>query len=64
MARPVVREHAPRMQEERPLAATRTAADAWMEHDFKFAGSHLVRAENIDLVIGATFGCSPRIIIG
>jgi methionine sulfoxide reductase heme-binding subunit len=43
MARPVVRERAPRAQAEQPLAATRTAIDAWMEHDFKFAGSHVKR---------------------
>ena len=58
MARPVVGERAPRMQQERPLAATRTAVDAWMEHDFKFAGSH-VKRRTVACVFVGLFALTP-----
>jgi sulfoxide reductase heme-binding subunit YedZ len=62
MARPVVRERAPRRQAERPLAATRTAIDAWMEHDFKFAGSHVKRRTVACCLVGA-FALTPLFLV-
>jgi DMSO/TMAO reductase YedYZ heme-binding membrane subunit len=62
MARPVVRERAPRPQAERPLAATRTAIDAWMEHDFKFAGSHVKRRTVACCLVGV-FALTPLFLV-
>ena len=62
MARPVARERAPWVQEQRALAATRTAADAWMEHDFKFAGSHLKR-RTVACVFVGIFALTPLFLV-
>ena len=62
MARPVVRERAPQTQAERPLAATRTAVDAWMEQDFKFAGSRLKRKTVACCAIGI-FALTPLFLV-
>jgi len=43
MAGAVVGERSPGPQTERPPAPTRTVVDAWMEQDFKFAGSRVKR---------------------
>ena len=62
MARPVVRERAPRQKAERALAATRTAIDAWMEHDFKFAGSHVKRRTVACCLVGV-FALTPLFLV-
>jgi DMSO/TMAO reductase YedYZ heme-binding membrane subunit len=43
MTGPAVTERTAQPKAERPVAAGRTATDAWMEHDFKFAGSRVKR---------------------
>ena len=62
MARPVVRERAPQQKAERPLAATRTAIDAWMEHDFKFAGSRVKRRTVACCLVGV-FALTPLFLV-
>jgi DMSO/TMAO reductase YedYZ heme-binding membrane subunit len=62
MARPVIRERAPRPQAERPLVATRTAVDAWMEQDFKFAGSRLKRKTVACCAVGV-FALTPLFLV-
>ena len=62
MARPVVTERAPRRQAEQPLAATRTAIDAWMEHDFKFAGSRVKRRTVACCLVGI-FALTPLFLV-
>jgi DMSO/TMAO reductase YedYZ heme-binding membrane subunit len=62
MARPVVRERAPQQKAERALAATRTAIDAWMEHDFKFAGSHVKRRTVACCLVGV-FALTPLFLV-
>jgi methionine sulfoxide reductase heme-binding subunit len=62
MARPVVRERPPQQKAERPLAATRTAIDAWMEHDFKFAGSRVKRRTVACCLVGA-FALTPLFLV-
>jgi DMSO/TMAO reductase YedYZ heme-binding membrane subunit len=58
MARPAVTERAPRSQAERPLVATRTAVDVWMEQDFKFAGSRIKRRTVACCLVGV-FALTP-----
>lgn len=62
MARPAVRERAPRPQAERPLAAMRTPIDAWMEHDFKFAGSR-VKRRTVACCLVAVFALAPLFLL-
>jgi DMSO/TMAO reductase YedYZ heme-binding membrane subunit len=62
MARPLVEERFPHRQEPPPLAATRTAVDAWMEHDFKFAGSRVKRRTVACVVVGI-FALTPLFLI-
>jgi DMSO/TMAO reductase YedYZ heme-binding membrane subunit len=50
------------MQEERPLAATRTPVDAWMEHDFKFAGSR-VKRRTVACVLVGIFALTPLFLV-
>ena len=58
MARPVITERAPQPEAERPLVAARTAVDAWMEQDFKFAGSRVKRKTVGCCLVGA-FALAP-----
>ncbi len=72
MARPVVKEHAPRPragrpqverpQVERPQAATRTTVDTWMEQDFKFAGSRVKRKTVACCLVGV-FALTPLFLV-
>jgi DMSO/TMAO reductase YedYZ heme-binding membrane subunit len=62
MARPAIRERVRQPQAERPPVATRTAVDAWMEHDFKFAGSHLKRRTVACCLVGV-FALTPLFLV-
>src|SRR5260370_31756303 len=61
MARPGVRERARKQKAGRPLA-TRTAIDAWMEHDFKFAGSRVKRRTVACCLVGV-FALTPLFLV-
>jgi DMSO/TMAO reductase YedYZ heme-binding membrane subunit len=60
MARPVVTERALRPKAEKPAA--RTAIDAWMEHDFKFAGSR-VKRRTVACCLVAVFALAPLFLL-
>ena len=62
MARTVVRERVPRPQADGPPKATRTAVDAWMEQDFKFAGSRVKRKTVACCLVGI-FALAPLFLI-
>ena len=62
MARTVVRERVPRPQAGGPPKATRTAVDAWMEQDFKFAGSRVKRKTVACCLVGI-FALAPLFLI-
>jgi DMSO/TMAO reductase YedYZ heme-binding membrane subunit len=62
MGRAVTTERAPRSQAERPLVATRTRVDAWMEQDFKFAGSR-VKRKTIACCLVGVFALTPLFLV-
>jgi len=62
VARAVVRERAPRPSPERAPTATRTAVDAWMEQDFKFAGSRVKRKTVACCLVGV-FALAPLFLV-
>ena len=62
MAGAVVGERSPGPQTERPPAPTRTVVDAWMEQDFKFAGSRVQRKTVACCLIGV-FALTPLFLV-
>lgn len=67
MARPVATERAPQPRAEQPRAerqpaAVRTPVDAWMEQDFKFAGSRVKRKTIACCLVGA-FALTPLFLL-